>query len=279
MVEKTQVAESEPIKPQRPSQAAVSVELYCEPRQLKEPMTRPSIEAAYDVAKLVYQGALSPSIAAKRLETENGFNVNSARDLIMVYRQLMRGESFHRGLSAPDMDYFLLRIGAEFGHMTLQKAVDGLLLHLRYYEGIRKVTMRKLRAVAVKHQARSAVPETLQQFEATFGEAVRRSLGDTPEKRRSRLKAAPRIPTRTAVVSFAFERNPDVVAEVLHRANGQCEQCKKAAPFLRRRDNSPYLEVHHLVQLAHDGEDTVENAAALCPNCHRKFHHGFPGDA
>jgi 5-methylcytosine-specific restriction endonuclease McrA len=31
---------------------------------------------------------------------------------------------------------------------------------------------------------------------------------------------------------------------------------------------------HHVKQLAHGGEDTVENAIAVCPNCHRKAHHG-----
>ncbi|WAG20214.1 HNH endonuclease [Burkholderia gladioli] len=71
-----------------------------------------------------------------------------------------------------------------------------------------------------------------------------------------------------------FLRNADVVAEVLHRANGACERCKNPAPFLRKKDGSPYLEVHHVQQLANDGEDTVDNAIALCPNCHREMHFG-----
>jgi len=37
---------------------------------------------------------------------------------------------------------------------------------------------------------------------------------------------------------------------------------------------TPYLEVHHRVPLAENGEDTVENAVAICPNCHRKAHDG-----
>ena len=139
--------------------------------------------------------------------------------------------------------------------------------------------MHKLRAIAAAHQAQAALPETLHELEATFSEAVRRSLADNSEKRKARLKAAPKMPARTPVVLFAFERNPDVVAEVLHRAEGECERCKGAAPFLRRKDGSPYLEVHHLVQLADGGEDTVENASALCPNCHRRLHYGVAGVA
>ena len=37
---------------------------------------------------------------------------------------------------------------------------------------------------------------------------------------------------------------------------------------------TPYLEVHHRVPLAENGEDTVKNAVAICPNCHRKAHDG-----
>ncbi|HHQ4496099.1 TPA: HNH endonuclease, partial [Aeromonas hydrophila] len=59
-------------------------------------------------------------------------------------------------------------------------------------------------------------------------------------------------------------------------ANGKCEHCKKDAPFIRIKDGTPYLEVHHKEKLADGGEDTLENTIALCPNCHRKFHFGNP---
>lgn len=49
--------------------------------------------------------------------------------------------------------------------------------------------------------------------------------------------------------------------------------CKQPAPFLTKKQ-FPYLEVHHWNPLANGGEDSVENAAALCPNCHKQAHHG-----
>lgn len=74
------------------------------------------------------------------------------------------------------------------------------------------------------------------------------------------------------IVSVAqYERDPRVVAYVLDRAKGICEACESPAPF-SRSDGSPYLEVHHILPLAQDGPDTVENCAALCPNCHRAIH-------
>mgnify|MGYP001369933802 FL=1 len=71
----------------------------------------------------------------------------------------------------------------------------------------------------------------------------------------------------------AFKRDPEVIAWVKQRADGVCELCEKEGPFLDR-DNQPFLEVHHIVPLADGGPDTVDNAVALCPNCHRQCHHG-----
>lgn len=59
---------------------------------------------------------------------------------------------------------------------------------------------------------------------------------------------------------------------VLTRAQGNCEGCKKPAPF-QKTDGSPYLEPHHTQKLADDGPDHPRHVIALCPNCHRKSHY------
>ena len=107
-----------------------------------------------------------------------------------------------------------------------------------------------------------------------FDAQVEASSKLSPEERRKRLATASKKPGRTRVTSTAFIRNPDVVAEVRIRANGKCEQCNKPAPFKRSRDGAPYLEVHHKIRLADHGDDTVQNAIAVCPNCHRQAHYG-----
>ena len=81
---------------------------------------------------------------------------------------------------------------------------------------------------------------------------------------------APRKVTRS---QEQFERDPLVKAWVLQTANGQCQLCGENAPFLDDF-GLPFLEVHHVVPLAEGGDDTVPNAVALCPNCHRRCHHG-----
>jgi len=75
------------------------------------------------------------------------------------------------------------------------------------------------------------------------------------------------------VTTRVYKRSPYVVAEVLLRANGKCQSCNRDAPFVKE-DGTPFLEVHHIEWLSKGGEDSVENAIALCPNCHRQAHYG-----
>ncbi|WPC42385.1 HNH endonuclease [Clostridium sp. JS66] len=108
-----------------------------------------------------------------------------------------------------------------------------------------------------------------------FDKAVNDSLRLSSEERRRRLENKKNnIPEKVDRVSSGFKRDPDVVAEVLIRADGECERCGNTAPFKRACDGSPYLEVHHKIRLADGGEDTLENAIAICPNCHRELHFG-----
>jgi 5-methylcytosine-specific restriction protein A len=114
-----------------------------------------------------------------------------------------------------------------------------------------------------------------QKIENEFQRDIDISRQLSTEKRQNNLDANKNfIPERVEVVTVVFKRNPNVVVEVLNRANGFCERCRKEAPFLRAKDNSPYLEVHHHVPLCEGGNDIIENTIALCPNCHREAHYG-----
>ena len=85
-------------------------------------------------------------------------------------------------------------------------------------------------------------------------------------------------PGQRTVETTQHERDPGVRADVLDRANGKCELCNKDAPFLKA-NGKPFLEVHHAIPLGEGGPDTVENAFALCPNCHREAHYGENKDS
>ena len=111
------------------------------------------------------------------------------------------------------------------------------------------------------------------QVKSEFEEAVE-SAAKLPSSTRERILATEsKTPVLTEVTTRVYKRSPYVVAEVLLRANGKCQNCKRDAPFLKE-DGTPFLEVHHIEWLSKGGEDSVENAIALCPNCHRQAHYG-----
>jgi 5-methylcytosine-specific restriction enzyme A len=79
-----------------------------------------------------------------------------------------------------------------------------------------------------------------------------------------------RIPGRREATTAQYERNDAIAGYVKRVAKGFCGLCTQVAPF--ETADGPYLESHHVVHLAQGGPDTIENAIALCPNCHRKMH-------
>ena len=116
--------------------------------------------------------------------------------------------------------------------------------------------------------------DPLRKMDIDTEESVLESKSLTLAERRDKLNQSSKYPERMEITTTAFKRNPDVIAEVLLGANGICQSCKNSAPFNRSSDGSPYLEIHHVLPLSEGGEDTVSNALALCPNCHREKHFG-----
>lgn len=77
-------------------------------------------------------------------------------------------------------------------------------------------------------------------------------------------------PKSGSVLVTQYVRDAKVKGWVLANAKGKCECCGSRAPF--ESVLGPFLEVHHVHRLCDGGADTVENALALCPNCHRMLH-------
>jgi 5-methylcytosine-specific restriction protein A len=108
-------------------------------------------------------------------------------------------------------------------------------------------------------------------LDKTFERKIKKASTLTLEELKSKASKSPSKPGSRVATTITYQRDPNVVSYTLKRANGVCELCEQPAPF-NKRNGEPYLEVHHVVQLAHGGEDTISNAVALCPNCHRKMH-------
>ena len=124
------------------------------------------------------------------------------------------------------------------------------------------------------YSIREYVFATLNDIDESFTNELQYSMARTSEERLERLKNASKNPKQIIVKTLIYKRNSDVLVEALYRAKGVCESCGVNAPFTRKKDLTPYLEVHHIVQLSKGGEDTLDNAIAICPNCHREKHFG-----
>lgn len=129
---------------------------------------------------------------------------------------------------------------------------------------------------------RTLAPGGIHLFKAEWEKhAIHRPTSNAEEFRRrvtALVRGAPlpvpqgqQMPMRRQASVLVYERDPQVKAFVLRLAEGICELCRNPAPF-EDDDGLPYLEVHHVQRLADGGGDTVDNAVAICSNCHRALH-------
>ena len=115
----------------------------------------------------------------------------------------------------------------------------------------------------------SRPPSDLAEFESKVSQA-RKSSKRTKPKGNDK-------PDVTHSMRQSYTRDSEVKGWVLREAKGVCEACGENAPFVNHADE-PFLEVHHVVTLADGGPDTIENAVAICPNCHRALHYAVDKD-
>jgi hypothetical protein len=91
-------------------------------------------------------------------------------------------------------------------------------------------------------------------------------------------RAAKKKPRKRTVTTTQFDRDPAVRELVNRRCRGHCESpgCKYIG--FEKDNGEAFIEEHHITFLSEGGEDTIENTAGICPNCHRFAHHGRKRD-
>lgn len=80
-----------------------------------------------------------------------------------------------------------------------------------------------------------------------------------------------------------YPRDFKMAQVALVKSNYSCEYDKNHYCFERRKDNTRYTEVHHLIPLCYHEEfknslDVPENIVSLCSNCHNEIHYGKNAD-
>ena len=227
---------------------------------------------ALDLAQRVESGHLRRKAAFNLLTTTHQFAPHTANAYLNCYPHLRRGTPWKATVAVHAVRVILETIatGGANDLLTALQSVNG---HLDYFAG-RGKKLIALQALSHEFQLRLALTAQISHSDLDLDNRVRASSLDDPARRRQRLAVATKKPKRTVRIVHDYYRNADVIAEVLYRAQGICEGCAEPAPFNRRSNGTAYLEVHHLIRLADNGDDTVENAIALCPNCHRNKHFG-----
>lgn len=197
--------------------------------------------------KALFQSSQGIQCKSDRLNRPQGPTVDTSRRI---------GSALKRSLGL-DVRYGMSVVGRSGGRdrWVMQRSFRAALEQLRWFDS---PTGDELRALDEELEGRLAVVRAASASEI----AARLAAAET------------RTPVRITVSTVAFVRDEYVVHATLSRANGRCERCKTLAPFRRARDDTPYLEVHHIRRLSDGGKDALSNAEALCPNCHRQRHYG-----
>jgi 5-methylcytosine-specific restriction enzyme A len=237
-------------------------------------ITTEQIEFSCKLAQQVCADDIEIVDAARKLANDKNMNPSSARGYIETFIHMVSGKTYTRTINASATEYYFKVIHTSYDLEVLRKATESVRKHLDYYFAVRNARQVSIRKI-LEHYTKIIESESnLSDLRDGFEKNVELATEESSEDRLTRISVASKIPEKIVVATIVYRRNPDVAAEVLFRAKGVCERCQNKAPFLRASNDSPYLEVHHKKQLAHGGEDTVNNALALCPNCHRELHYG-----
>ena len=227
---------------------------------------------SFELGCQVHDEKISLASAQKKLVAKFQMNAASAQFTLRNISKLLSGMPYPRTMKAPVLEFYLNQIFDRFGTAAAGKAMQSVQEHLTNYpKGPQKAVRAVYEAYVLKN---SVISSSLPDGFSAFDSEVEKAMGLSDSIRKNSLPPSGWKPPRIATTVYAFARNAAVAAEVRLRAKGICENCKNPAPFIKKGNGLPFLEVHHIVRLADEGEDTVENAMAVCPNCHRQLHYG-----
>ncbi|MGL1902543.1 MAG: HNH endonuclease [Fibrobacterales bacterium] len=237
-------------------------------------ITKEQIHKAYELGKCVFQNKLSAKDAVKSLSNEHDMNSSSAQIYIQNFLYMIEGKKYTRNINLYATDFYLESIRNDFGVLKKIIALEAVKLHVNYYKDVVDSGLPKFTELIKKHEREVIGYEMLEDRLIEFENNVQEASKDSFSNRQERLKKhSGESETKISIIKTQ-KRNADVVAEVLSRASGICEECDQKAPFKRRSTGEPYLEVHHVIPLSKGGLDLIDNAQALCPNCHKRMHFG-----
>lgn len=113
-----------------------------------------AVDAAYIVAKRVYEGSVTRATAIKGLVKQFSLNPSSAADMIDNVLHMIKGERYERKINTYATKLFLERIYEDFGLDTLGNAVSAVVKHVTYYEALANGSKQpSIEAIVEKYRA------------------------------------------------------------------------------------------------------------------------------
>ena len=226
-------------------------------------ITENIVQAAYDVAKKVYEKSITNKAGLDFLETEFGMNRNSASDYVQNYACLVEGRRFTRTTNVYGTQYFLESIYKDNGKKLLLNALSALRQHIDYYESIgntsiikRKEIYEKFSKIAMIHEGSNYYPD---------------EVNEPKDLLEGKVKS---------VNVNIYERNPVARIQCIEHYGCVCYICE--FDFLKEYGplGKDFIHVHHEIEISSIGSqysiNPIKDLKPVCPNCHAMLHRKKP---
>ena len=112
------------------------------------------INAAYELARQVYDDQLSESDAVRELVQQHAMNPSSAAIYVRNLRTMLEGKTLKRTMSASSFTTYLERIAADYGSSAARAAIGSVRSHVQYYNALGNGSRNGLVAVCDEAEAR-----------------------------------------------------------------------------------------------------------------------------
>lgn len=232
-------------------------------------ITNEMTQAAYAIAKKVYEKTTLRKEGIDELHSKNGMNKGTASDLISNFNYMLNGERYARTLNAYTTEYFLNNIHNDYGDEGLQNALTALYKHFTYYESIRDVRRHKIRDIynnfnkylLIQPEAKEDINEQEELVNLYKNKSrldLLRELEETYQDKNEKIE-------RTLT---AYKRNNKAIALIKILKSFKCQICGIS---IIKKDKSNYIEAAHIIPSHKKGEETLGNIILLCPNHHKEF--------
>ncbi len=99
-------------------------------------ITNEMIRCTYDVGIRVYRGDLTRQDGKAEVHQRTNMHPGSAGDYINALGCMLDGRVYKRTISLFATEYFLERIGQDYGREQQQKAAQAVCAHVQYYRTV-----------------------------------------------------------------------------------------------------------------------------------------------